>query len=90
MLRDDDWDINGLPNIVRVKCPMCRIRYLIHETMVTLAYSFNSLQTAMDPEKNSKLEHVNTYFSTLDDETEEEDVMGGVFGDDESDTTNLD
>lgn len=92
MLRDDDWDINGLPNIVRVKCPMCRVRYLIHETMVTLAYSFNSLQTAIDPEKGSKLEHVNTYFSTLDDETEEDDDMGNIFGnviDDDSDTTTL-
>lgn len=86
MLRDDDWDITNLPNIVKIKCPMCRTRYLIHETMVTLAYSFNSLQTAIDPEKNSKLEHVNTYFSTLDDEDEEEDVGNLIEFEDESDT----
>lgn len=78
MLRDDDWDITNLPNIVKIKCPMCRKRYLIHETMVTLAYSFNSLQTAIDPEKGSELKHVNTYFSTLDDEDEEE--TENIFG----------
>lgn len=87
MLRDDDWDISNLPTIVRIKCPMCRVRYLVHDTMLTLAYSFNSLQTAIDPEKVSNLDHVNTYFSTLEDEDEDEENI--FVNDSDSDETTI-
>ena len=73
MLRDDDWDISNLSNIVKIKCPMCRVRYLVHETMLTLAYTFNSLQDAVDPSKEKNLDHVPTYFSTIEDEDSDDD-----------------
>lgn len=71
MMKDDDWDISNLSNIVKIKCPVCRVRYLVHETILTLAYTFNSLQAAMDPSNGKELKHVDTYFSTIDDEEDE-------------------
>lgn len=74
MMKDDDWDISNLSDIVKVKCPMCRIRYVVHETILTLAYTFNSLQGAIDPSREKVLKHVATYFSTVEDEDDEDDT----------------
>ena len=92
MLRDDDWDITTLSSILKVKCPMCRVRYLVHETMITLAFTFNSLQAAIEPEKVKNLDHVPTYFSTVEDEDEDDDndnPFGNVIDDEDDDSDDV-
>lgn len=73
-MKDDGWEAQEVGNLIKVKCPCCRKRYLIHETVPHLCAFFIPVVEAMvekEDNQRSKEDNISTYFSTLDDEDEE-------------------
>lgn len=74
-MNDDGWSHDEAGNIVKVKCPCCRMRFRIHDTVPLLCNFFVPIIEAeqMDTNKNRKTkdDQIETYFSTEDDEDED-------------------
>lgn len=73
-MKDDGWDSTEIGNLIKVKCPCCRKRYLIHDTVPHLcAFFIPVVEALLEKEDNqrSKEDNITTYFSTLDDEDED-------------------
>jgi hypothetical protein len=74
-MREDGWDREECPNIIKVKCPTCRKRFEIHDMVPALCSIFIPLAEAESEkaaENKTKEDRIQTYFSTIDDEDDED------------------
>jgi hypothetical protein len=74
-MREDGWDREECPNIIKVKCPTCRKRFEIHDMVPALCSIFMPLAEAESEkaaENKTKEDRIQTYFSTIDDEDDED------------------
>lgn len=77
-MKEDDWEPEQCGDLVKVKCPACRSRYPIHDTVPLLAYVFKSIaQLDADKEasKRPKDDKIKTYFSTYEDEEDDQEIQ---------------
>jgi hypothetical protein len=77
-MKEDDWEPEQCGDLVKVKCPACRRRYPIHDTVPLLAYVFKSIaQLDADKEaaKRTKDDKIQTYFSTYEDEEDDQEIQ---------------
>jgi hypothetical protein len=73
-MADDGWSHDEAGNITKVKCPCCRLRFRVHDTIPLLCNFFTPIISAdklnTDKDRKSKDDNIDTYFSTEDDEDE--------------------
>jgi hypothetical protein len=74
-MNDDGWSHDEAGNITKVKCPCCRMRFPIHDTLPLLCNFFAPIVEAdkqnTDKNRKTKDDQIGTYFSTEDDEDED-------------------
>jgi hypothetical protein len=76
-MRDDGWDPEECHELVKIKCPACRKRFLIHNMLPMLCavfMPFSEAESEKAAESRKKKDTIRTYFSTLDDEDEDEEL----------------
>lgn len=71
---DDCWDSTEVHDIIKVKCPVCRKRYHVHESIILLARFFEALAENEIDEPSVKDDKIQTYFSTEEDEEDTTEI----------------
>lgn len=71
---DDCWDSTEVHDIIKVKCPICRKRYHVHESIILLARFFEALAENEIEEPSVKDDKIQTYFSTESDEEDTTEI----------------
>lgn len=74
-MSDDGWSMEEICELCKVKCPCCRKRFQIHDTLPMLCGFFIPVvqsEKEKTEKERSKPDNIQTYFSTLDDEEDEE------------------
>ena len=74
-MNDDGWTYDQVGEICKVKCPCCRKRFQIHDTLPLLCNFFTPIveaETAKADKDRSKEDNISTYFSTMDDEDDDD------------------
>jgi len=82
-MNDDGWTYDQVGEICKVKCPCCRKRFQIHDTLPLLCNFFTPIVEA----ETTKTSDDATYFSTMDDEDDDdiEEVRRMVENEEEED-----